>query len=39
MIYAILKFQKWVKLLVNTLYTVVKIVKHVVDKILCYIKI
>jgi len=38
MVYVILKCHKWVKLLCIYVYIVVKIVKHVVDKILGYIK-
>ena len=39
MVYVIQKFHKWVKLLVYIyVYIVVKIVKHVVNKILCYTK-
>jgi len=39
MVYVILKFHKWVKLLMYIcVYIVVKIVKHFVHEILCYIK-
>ena len=38
-LYGVLKFQKWVKLLMYIHLHCSQIVKHVVGKILCYVKI
>ena len=36
MVYDVQKFHKWIKLLAYIVHIVVKNVKHVVDRILCY---